>query len=139
MAFVNSVSQSLPGFGSPSNDGYATQALTATATITIAATTTTPSTAGVPFNTNGGPAPSRGKIHVRTSAVNAATITAFIVTVTDGTATLLIDQFGPTTVGQGIDYTQELNTDLSITSISVVFTLSGTTTTATAEVEVSLT
>ena len=66
MAFNNPVSQTMPGMGSPSCYGYATITPTVAAkTITIANTSTTPSTGGTPFNADGQPAPSRGKLHVR--------------------------------------------------------------------------
>jgi hypothetical protein len=140
MPFINPVSQSLPGFGSPTSGGYAIQALVAAGptTITIAATSTTPSANGIPFNLNGGPPPSRGKVHVRTSSVNAATTTSFIITVTDGTTTYQVDAVGNTAVGVAVDFTQEFNTDLAITSVSVAVTLAGSSTIATVEVEVSM-
>ena len=52
LPFANPVSECMPGFGSPSFYGAATQTPTTTAalTITIGATATTPSTGGTPFN-----------------------------------------------------------------------------------------
>ena len=138
MSFANSVAQVMPGYGSGSNYVYAVSALTATGTLTIAATTTTPSTNGIPFNANGGPAPSRGKIRLRATSVNGATTLAALLTVTDGTNTLQIESIGTTAAGTGLDYTKEFNTDLSITSVSAVVTLAGGTQAATMELEVSM-
>lgn len=138
LPFLNPVSQSMPGYGSPSCYGAATQALSATATMVIAATSTTPSSGGTPFNPNGDPAPSRGKIRIRFSNPNGATTFAAVVTATDGTTTLQIDAIGATAAGTSLDYTREFNTDLGITSISIVATLGGGTTTGTLDVEVSL-
>ena len=74
LPFANPVSQCMPGFGSPSFYGAATQTPTTTAavTITIGATATTPSTGGTAFNLNGGPAPTSGKWHLRLSAAQGS-------------------------------------------------------------------
>lgn len=141
LPFINSVAQSMPGFGSPSNYGAATQTITTTAgptTMTIAAATTTPSSGGTPFNLDGAPPPSRGKYHIRSNTVNANTTTSITVTVTDGTTTSLV---GTVTAAAGValDETREFNTDLSITSISFAITLGGSVFTASFDVEVSLT
>lgn len=138
MAFVNSVTQSMPGFGSGANNGYATSAAAAsTGTLTIAATSTTPSTNGVPFNTNGGPPPSRGLVRVRVSGLGGATTSAVVITATDGTTIYQIGQV-PVTLGSVLlDETFEFNTDLGITSVSAVFTLGVST--ATYEMEISMT
>ena len=143
LPFVNPVSQSMPGFGSPSCYGAATIPVTTAAayTATIAATTTTPSTGGTPFNANGGPAPARGKIHARLSAINASTVvTSIVFTVTDGTTTEVVDFIGPFAAGvaTNVDYTTEFTTDLNITSVSVVATTTTATTASTLDVEVSL-
>ena len=84
LPFVNPVSQCMPGFGSPSFYGAATQTPTTTAalTLTIGATATTPSTGGTPFNLNGGSAPSSGKWHLR--MVNATSTTTLALEVTVG-------------------------------------------------------
>jgi hypothetical protein len=143
LPFVNTVAQSMPGFGSPSCYGAATIAVTTAAayTVTIAATTTTPSSGGTPFNANGGPAPTRGKIRFRLSTINASTVvSSVLLTVTDGTTIEVIDLFGPVAAGvaTNIDYTQEFTTDLNITSVSVVATTTTATTASTLDVEVSL-
>lgn len=144
LPFTNPVSQCMPGFGSPSYYGAATQTATGTGTetITIAATTTTPSTGGTPFNTSGGPAPTSGKWHLR--VVNA-TMTATIqvtVEVTDGTNTWVIGSIGLSgayTLSTGyFDHTEEFKTDVSITSISFVVVIGGTATSVPVDVEVSL-
>jgi hypothetical protein len=137
MAFVNSVTQCMPGFGSGGNYGYATSAAGAsTNTLTIAATTTTPSTGGIPFNQNGGPAPSRGKVRVRVSGLGGATTAAIVITVTDGTTIYQVGQVPTTAASSLVDETFEFTTDLSITSTSAVFTLGGST--ATCEMEISM-
>jgi len=141
LPFVNSVAQSLPGYGSPSCYGAATQTITTTAgptTITIAATSTTPGTGGTPFNLSGAPAPSRGKYRIRANTVNGSTTTSITVIATDGTTSLLL---GTVTAAAGvaIEETREFNTDLGITSIAFAVTLGGSTYTASFDIEVSLT
>jgi len=141
-AFVRTIKESFTGYGAASNYGFVIgTSLTggAPAAIVIPATGATTPAGGTAFNTGGGPAPTRGKFRIRTSAVNAATIDTVTVTVTDGTTTLTVDIMGPTTAGAGIDYSGEFNTDLGITSVSFTFAQSGTTTQATADVEVALT
>ena len=141
LPFANPVSQCMPGFGSPSFYGAATQVITTTAgptTLTIAAASTTPSTGGTPFNLSGGPPPSGGKVRIRTNTVNASTTTAITITATVGTTTLQIGQIPATAAGVGIDYTTDFRTDLSITSISIAVTLGGATYTASVDWEVSL-
>ena len=144
LPFVNTVAQSMPGFGSPSYYGAATIPVTTAGTYlaTISNTTTVPSTGGTPFNLSGGPPPSRGKIRFRLSTINASTvISSVLITVTDGTTIDTIDLFGPIAAGlsTNIDYTQEFNTDLSITSASVSLVTTTATTASTLDVEISLT
>ena len=141
LPFVNSISQCLPGYGSPANYGAATETITTTAgptTITIAAATTTPSTGGTPFNLDGAPAPSRGKYRIRSNTVNGSTTTSVTVIVTDGTTS---SQVGAVTAAAGvaIDETREFSTDLGITSIAFAITLGGSTYTASFDIEVSMT
>jgi hypothetical protein len=143
LPFVNPVSQSMPGFGSPSYYGAATTTVTtaATTTITIANTSTTPSTGGTAFNIGGGPAPSRGKMRIRINTISGTTAITYIqLTVTDGTTVETIDWLGPFTAGQitALDYTQEFSTDLSITSTSVVVVTTGSAINSVVDVEVSL-
>ena len=141
LPFLNQVSQTMPGYGSPSFYGAATQVITTTAgptTLTIAAASTTPSTGGTPFNLSGGPPPSGGKVRVRTNTVNASTTTAITITATDGTTTVQIGQIPATAAGVAIDYTTDFKTDLAITSISIAVTLGGATYTASVDWEVSL-
>lgn len=143
LPFVNPVSQSMPGFGSPSYYGAATQLVTTatTTTITIANTSTTPSTGGTPFNAGGGPPPSRGKMRIRIGTVSGTTaITYIALTVTDGTTVETIDWIGPFTAGQitAFDYTQEFSTDLNLTSISAVVVTTGSAISSQIDVEVSL-
>lgn len=142
LPFINPISQSMPGFGSPSYYGAATQVITTTTgltTLVIANTSTTPSSNGTPFNTSGGPPPSRGKVRIRATAINASTTVAVTITVTDGTTTAQIAVIPATVAGlAAFDYSFEFTTDLSITSVSFNVTLGGGTFTATIDAEVSL-
>jgi len=128
-AFVTSVKDSLPGYGSASCYGVVNTAAFAAGpvTITIPATGATTPSGGTAFNLNGGPAPSRGRGRIRTSSVGgAATLTAVLVAVTDGSTTLNV--FGApaiTVAGTVIDWTFEFNTDLGITSVTLTGTLAG--------------
>lgn len=142
LPFQNPVSQCMPGFGSPSNDGSVTQTLTATgvATMVIGATATTPSTSGVAFNVNGGPAPTSGKWHFRVvNMTNTATV-ALVVQVTDGTNTWNVAQISANAAGATyLDYTGEFKTDVSITAVNFIPTVGGTATSVPCDAEVSMT
>lgn len=140
LPFQNPVSECMPGFGSPSFYGAATQTPTTTAalTITIGATATTPSTGGTPFNLNGGPAPSSGKWHLRMVNATSTTTLALEVTVTDGTNTWVVATI-PASVATGyLDYTGEFKTDVAITSVAFIATPGGTATSIPLDAEVSL-
>lgn len=138
LPFVNPVSECMPGFGSPSYTGSATETLTATGTIVVAATSTTPSTGGTPFNTSGGPAPSSGKWHLRVVNGTGTTPTLQInVEVSDGTNTWIVASTA-TVAANYVDLTGEFKTDVSITSVSFVCTVGGTTPSLPVDVEVSL-
>lgn len=128
----------MPGFGSPSCYGsvVGTAATGAAQAIIIPATGATTPTGGTAFNTNGGPAPSRGKVRIKTAGVTG-TFALGVITVTDGT--VIVEIAGPIAAGAAatqFDFTFEFNTDLSITSV----TFNGTASTAvgTIDVEVSL-
>jgi hypothetical protein len=143
LPFVNPVSQSMPGFGSPSNNGSASATITTatTTTITIAATSTTPSTGGTGFNLDGAPPPSRGKLHLRMLTISATTaITSIQFTVTDGTTVATVDLVGPFTAAQitDLDYVQEFDTDLQITSVSAIIITTGTAISSVVDFEVSM-
>ena len=140
LPFANPVSQCMPGFGSPSFYGAATQTPTTTAavTITIGATATTPSTGGTPFNLNGGPAPTSGKWHLRmVNATNTVTLGAAI-QVSDGTNTWTVATVPVSATTGDLDYTGEFKTDVSITSIAAVLTPGGTATSIPLDFEASL-
>ncbi len=140
LPFANPVSQCMPGFGSPSFYGAATQTPTTTAavTITIGATATTPSTGGTPFNLNGGPAPTSGKWHLRmVNATNTVTLGAAI-QVSDGTNTWTVATVPVSATTGYLDYTGEFKTDVSITSIAAVLTPGGTATSIPLDFEASL-
>ena len=140
LPFANSVSQCMPGFGSPSCYGSATQTPTTTAavTIVIGATATTPSTSGTPFNLDGSPAPSSGKWHLRmTNATSTATL-AFAVQVTDGTNTWTVATIPVSATGSYLDYTGEFKTDVAITAVNFVVTPGGTASSIPLDAEVSL-
>ena len=131
----------MPGFGSPSYQGSATQTPTVTGsvTITIANTATTPSTGGTGFNTSGGPAPTSGKWHMRKVAANGTPTTALVVTVTDGTNTWTVANI-PATAGEAnADFTGEFKTDVSITSVAFVIASTGSSNSLPYDCEVSLT
>jgi len=140
LPFANPVSQCMPGFGSPSFYGAATQTPTTTAavTLTIGGTATTPSTGGTPFNLNGGPAPSSGKWHLRMLNATSTATLALQVTVSDGTNVVTVATI-PASVATGFaDYTGEFKTDVSITSVAFVVTPGGTASSIPLDAEVSL-
>ena len=140
LPFANPVSQCMPGFGSPSFYGAATQTPTTTAavTITIGNTATTPSTGGTPFNTSGGPPPSSGKWHLRMAGAAGTPTLALQVTVTDGTNTWTVATIPASVATNYIDYTGEFKTDLSITQVAFVVTPGGGGTSIPLDAEVSL-
>ncbi len=140
LPFANPISQAMPGFGSGSFYGAATQTPTAIGanTLVIANTTTTPSTGGTPFNLSGGPAPTSGKWHLRvTNATSTATV-QIAVQVTDGTNTWTVFTSATSAAGANFDYTGEFKTDVSITAVNFVVTGGGTITSLPIDVEVSL-
>ncbi len=140
LPFANPVSQCMPGFGSPSFYGSATQTPTTTAavTITIGATATTPSTGGTGFNLNGGPAPTSGKWHLRMTNATSTTTLAAAIQVSDGTNTWTVATIPASAAGGYLDYTGEFKTDVSITSIAAVVTPGGTATSIPLDFEASL-
>lgn len=129
-AFTKNIASVMPGYGSPSCNGSIAPGAATTAastTYTIPNTgATTPPTNGTAFNPSGMPAPSGGKVRIRTSSVSAAATTAATVTVTDGTTTLQVGQIPATAAGVAIDQVVDFQTDLGITSVSVVLALAGT-------------
>ena len=140
LPFANPVSQCMPGFGSPSFYGAATQTPTTTAavTITIGATATTPSTGGTAFNLNGGPAPTSGKWHLRMVNATLTTTLAAAIEVSDGTNTWTVATIPASAAGSYLDYTGEFKTDVSITSVIFALTPGGTSTSIPLDAEVSL-
>lgn len=128
-AFVRSVKESMPGFGMAANNGsiVGNAQGAGTVTMTIPATGATTPSGGTAFNTNGGPAPSRGKGRVRVTAVNAGTaVTSVKITVTDGTTTLVVQPpTGATANGDLVDFSYDFNTDLGITSTTLTVVLTG--------------
>ena len=139
LPFANPVSECMPGFGSPSYYGAATQTPTTTAavTITIGATATTPSTGGTPFNLSGGPAPTSGKWHLRKVAANGTPTLALAVEVSDGTNTWTVATI-PASAGEAyLDYTGEFKTDVSITSVVFAVTPGGSSNSIPLDAEVS--
>ena len=140
LPFANPVSQCMPGFGSPSYYGAATQTPTTTAavTLTIASTATTPSASGTAFNLSGGPAPSSGKWHLRMTAATSTTTLALAVQVSDGTNTWTVATIPASAATSYLDYTGEFKTDLSITSVIFAVTPGGTSSSIPLDAEVSL-
>lgn len=142
LPFVRSIASTMPGWGSPSCYGSATQTLAATggATITIGATATTPSTNGTPFNVNGGPAPSGGKLHLRVVNMTTTATVALVFQVSDGTNTWNVGQIAANAAGPGyLDYEVDFQTDISITSVIALVTVAGTATSVPIDFEVSMT
>ena len=140
LPFANPVSQCMPGFGSPSFYGSATQTPTTTAavTIVIGQTNTTPSTGGTPFNLTGSAPPTSGKWHLRKVAANGTPTTALAVQVTDGTNTWTVGEV-PATAGEAYaDFTGEFKTDVSITAVNFVVTSGGSSNSIPLDAEVSL-
>jgi len=140
LPFANPISQAMPGFGSPSCYGAATQTPTTTAavTLTIGATATTPSTGGTAFNLNGGPAPSSGKWHLRVTNATSTLTTALTVQVSDGTNTWTVATVPASAATGYVDYTGEFKTDLAITSVIFAVTPGGTASSIPLDAEVSL-
>jgi len=140
LPFVNPISQEMPGFGSPSCYGAATQTPTATGlnSLVIAAATTTPSSGGTPFNANGGPAPSSGMWHLRVTNATATATIAFTVTVGDGTNTWTVATQAVTAAGSYFDFSDSFKTDVAITTVTFNVTGGGTITSLPIDVEVSL-
>lgn len=133
-AFIRSVKEASQGYGSSSNNGSIITDTAGTNTLIIPATGATTPAGGTAFNTNGGPAPTRGRGRIRATTVTGTT--QFTVTVTDGVTTLTVFQTPVFIAAQNVDVTYEFNTDLGITSTSCVATIG---TTATVDWEVSLT
>ena len=140
LPFANPVSQCMPGFGSPSLYGAATQTPTTTAavTITIGATATTPSTGGTPFNLSGGPAPTSGKWHLRMTNATSTTTFALAVQVSDGTNPWTVATIPASAAVGYLDYTGEFKTDVAITSVIFAGVPGGTSSSIPLDAEVSL-
>lgn len=130
----------MPGFGSPSYYGKVcgVPASGLGQTITIGNTTTAPAGASpaVPFNTSGGPYPSRGKWRLRATGLTGTLILTSIVAVDSGGVFIQID--GPLSAdSSGMaswDQSGEFNTDAAIASINFNFTVSNAVGTVDAEV-----
>jgi hypothetical protein len=144
LPFNNPVSQCMPGFGSPSCYGSATQTATATGTvtITIGQLATTPTASGTAFNLSGMPAPTSGKWHLRVVAGTTTATIAVTVQVTDGTNTWTVGGFsmgsGYTLTPGYLDHVEEFKTDVSITSVIFIVVIGGTATSVPIDAEVSL-
>lgn len=138
-SFVNPVSQRMPGFGSPScNGSMVGTTLTASGTLSITATSTSPTTTGTAFNASGMPAPNRGILHLRASTLNSVTTQAVSFNVSDGTNTYQVGNIPSVTGGTSLDYCVDFSTDLSLTTVAAVVTLSGATISGIYDMEVSL-
>ena len=90
------------------------------------------------FNAAGDPAPSSGKIRVRTNTVGSTGTTTVVLTVTDGTTTVQVGQISTTAAGVGIDETIDFVTDLAITGVIAAVTMAVSAQTAVVEMECSL-
>jgi hypothetical protein len=133
--FSQPVSQSMPGFGSPSYYGtvYGVPATGLGQTITIGSTTTAPNTAAgsTPYLTNGGPYPSRGKVRIRATGLTGTFLLSSIVAVDSGG--VFIQIAGPISGMASVDETIEFNTDAAIASINFNYTISNAVGTVDAE------
>jgi hypothetical protein len=141
LPFINNVAQTMPGFGSASYQGSATQTPTTTGTYTIviANTSTTPSTGGTPFNLSGGPPPHAGKAHIRVVNMTTTATVAVVIQVTDGTNVWNVGQYGANSAGPGyLDYEIDFDTDVAITAVNFVVTVGGTATSVPIDCEVAL-
>lgn len=139
-AFVRSVTESMPGFGSGGYNGSiigTVQAGAGTVALTIPASGATTPSGGTAFNSSGMPGPTRGKGRFRVTALGGATTTTITSTVTDGTTTLNVLTTPTSPASALVDWSYEFNTDLSITSVSasVVLATSG----GTVDWEISMT
>jgi hypothetical protein len=123
--FVQTALGTMLGFGAPLVQYYDSTALTATGTITLTGWT--------------GPAITKGKLRIKSAAVNAATTIAIgNITATDGTNTVIIKgtALATTSAGSGLfDFLYEWASDLQVTSISFTVTLAGSSTIATIDSE----
>lgn len=90
------------------------------------------------FNAAGGPAPSSGKIRLRTSTVGSTGTTTAVFTVTDGTTTEQVGNIPTTAAGVALDEVIDFVTDLGITSVTAAVTMAVSAQTAVVELEVSL-
>lgn len=130
MAFVRSVKDASQGYGSVSNYGKVEGTVQVGAganTVVIPATGATTPAGGVAFNTNGGPAPSRGRGRLKVTALGGASTTQLAVTGTDGVTTVTLFTSPVSAASALPEWTFEFNTDLGLTSISfiVTFAVSG--------------
>jgi len=129
----------MPGFGSSSYNGSVT-GVAATAlgqTITIGSTVTNSSSNGVvtPFNTSGGPPPSRGKARIKTSGMTGTFIlTSIIVTDSGGVSAQVAGPLAADSSASNVDYTHEFNTDINIVQVFFNYTISTAVGTVDAEV-----
>lgn len=90
------------------------------------------------FNANGGPAPTGGKIRLRTLTVGSTGTTTVVFTVTDGTTTMQVGQIPTTAAGVGVDQVVDFVTDLSITAVTAAVSMAVAAQTAVVEMECSL-
>jgi|GEM_PF-5201608 len=125
--FTNPVARIVPSFGLAQ-----VEASSLGNVITAASSTITFSLAGV-----SGLTCQAGYCRIRSSAVNAATVTALKVTGTDGVKTLTLGSLPVTGAGDAVDWLVPFNVDIKLNAISVLVFLSGGTLAATFDVEVA--
>jgi hypothetical protein len=136
MAFVNRLAILSPGYGSAiSNDS---QNLKQNVALTTAGQQTNT------FPTSGGlaPAPRSGQIRIKIyNGGGANTTAAIIAQFTDGTNTVIVFSQPavaiPNTALGGCDFVIDFLVDIVPTSMSILTTLAGTTTTATMDAEIA--
>ncbi len=139
MAFNNRIAQSMPGFGSPSYNGSVQNvpAQSLGQNITIGSTAAFSSLVGAvnPFNTSGGPPPSRGKARIKTTGVTGTfLLSSIFVYDSGGVGVQVAGPYAADSSAANVDITHEFNTDINIVQVEFNFTISTAVGTIDAEV-----
>lgn len=133
MTIVNSAALVSPGFGSPIVAARANVSMSGTAQQTFT----------VPSSGSLAPTCRTGYVRFKTTGGGGTspTLTDILITATDGTTTVTIDNFHPNTAitlsaTSTADYLKEFCIDINATSVSVLTTMGGTAPTSTGDVEI---
>lgn len=137
MAIINSVQNTMNGFGTGPGPGVAASGYAVGNSVALAAaSTTTVVTLGTQGFTNG---KIRIKVYNGGSGTTAAAVT---ITVSDGTNTYAVGNFGAYTIANGansgFDKTFDVLVDIEIATVTIVTALTVGTATATLDYEVCL-